>query len=136
MSKIPLTRKVLPSRTIFSSREGLNVCCCNSLQLGTLPLATDPGLAPALWQGETAKYLRAHKIDHVVLPMWQAERYPIFANFMYRLGLLDAPGLKLVPLAYAETLGDSSGPAMRFIGPSSPRQRLYRIEWTAEAGPP
>jgi len=68
--------------------------------------------------------------------MWQAEGYPIFANFMYRLGLLDAPGLKLVPLAYAETLGGSSGPAMRFIEPSSPRQRLYRIEWSTKAGPP
>ena len=101
------------------------------LDLGGL---ADPSLEPLLWQGQTALYLRAHKIDYVALPVPRAERYQQPMNFMYRLGLLDRPGLKLIPVAFAESPGDIWGLGMEFVTHSSPRQRLYRIEWTTTEG--
>jgi len=101
------------------------------LDLGGL---ADPKLVPLLWQGQAASYLRAHQIEYVVLPVSRTERYPHFTNFMYRLGLLDRPGLKLIPLAFTESRGDIWGRGGEFVAHASPRQHLYRIEWTAGEG--
>lgn len=127
VAKLPVEARVasfdIGAISFFSHRRVLD--------LGGL---LDPKLERLLWQGQTATYLQAHQIEFVVLPVSRAERYPHPANFRYRLGLIERPGLKLIPLSFAESPSDVWGLGMEFVAHSSPRQRLYRMEWTAAEG--
>jgi hypothetical protein len=89
----------------------------------------DPAFIPFLWSGHTADYLRREGIDHVVLPVTLSDDYPGMLNFRYRLGLLDDPTLRLVPVAVRESTVQIWSAGFSAVWNASPRQCLYRVEW-------
>src|SRR5690606_10954326 len=102
------------------------------LELGGL---TSNAIVPLLRQGRVAEYLERHAIDYVVLPIGLGgERVPEPWNFSYRLGLLQATGIELEPVATLESALDLWRSGLRATLHCAPRQTLYRVRY-AGGGP-
>jgi hypothetical protein len=102
------------------------------LDLGGL---SDGATADYLWRGMVWELLRDQHIDYVVVPVGYREGFPDLTNYLYRLRLADNAALRLEPVAYRESPFEVWLPGETATWNSTPRQTLYRVQWTGKPGP-
>lgn len=102
------------------------------LDLGGL---SDGATADYLWRGMVWELLRDQHIDYVVVPGGYREGFPDLTNYLYRLRLADNAALRLDTVAYRESPFDVWLPGETATWNSTPRQTLYRVQWTGRPGP-
>jgi hypothetical protein len=89
----------------------------------------DPSLIPLVREGRIGEYIKREHLDYLVLAMTYPPAAPDYANFLERLGIANAPDLKLAVVDSVMTPPERWWMPVMATMCCTPAQVLYRVGW-------